>query len=202
MFDLMTKHEVVWHTCSLIMQTSLNFCTACVHSLQCRQLLRMLFLPSVPSPPLSLMAVDIGSSSVSLAWISPSEPNGILLFYRVAARQEGSNTPDIVVELSANMSISDIVEFPAVNKSGMSMANTSQDLSTTNVPIAFTLTKLSSHTNYVITVEANTSAGYGNRSEELNIQTSMQCICVCVCACVRACVHACVRACVCVCVPE
>ena len=145
------------------------------------------------------MAVDIGSSSASLAWFSPMEPNGILLFYRVVARQVGDNTSEVVDYLSANMSISDVVEFP-VNKSGMSMANTSQVLSTTNVSIAFTLTRLSPHTDYVITVEANTNAGYGNRSEELHIQTSMQCVCVraCVCVCVHACV--CVRACVCVCV--
>ena len=51
----------------------------------------------------------------------------------------------------------------------------------------------SPHTDYVITVEANTSAGYGNRSDELHVQTSRQCaVCVCVCVCARA------RVCVCI----
>ena len=148
----------------------------------------MSFLPSVPSPPLSLVAVDADSSTVSLVWFPPTEPNGVLLFYQVVARQVGSNRGEIVVGIAANMSTSDMAEFP-VNKRDTLMANTTEDLSAANDFVSFTLTGLSPHTDYVITVQANTSAGYGNRSEELHIRTDPGvCVCVCVCACVRACV--------------
>ena len=153
----------------------------------------ILFLPPVPSPPLSLMASDADSSSVSLTWSPPEEPNGILLFYRVVARQVGGNPAEIIVGISANMSTSDMAELPA-NRSDMLMTN----MSTTDDVVSFTLTNLLPHTDYVITVQANTSAGYGNKSEELHVQTSMlvDCVCVCVCVCARACLS------VCLCVPK
>ena len=87
----------------------------------------------------------------------------------------GGNTEGILVVIPADMS-------------------SAEDLATTNVSIAFALSALSPHTDYVITVEANTCAGYGNRSEELHIQTSRHhvslvvCMCVCVCVCVCLCV--------------
>ena len=104
----------------------------------------------------------------------------------------GGNTAEITVDTPA-----DKTEVTA-NKSDMLMANTSEDLTAANDFVTFTLTNLSSHTEYVITVEANTSAGYGNRSEELHIQTDPgQCVrvrvlvrahaCVCVCVCVWVC---------------
>ena len=156
---------------------------------------------TVPSPPHSLMAVDVGSSTVSLTWLPPAEPNGILLFYQVVARQVEGNTEDILVDvpanmstadlLSANTSASDMVEVTA-NRSDMSMTNTTEDLPMTSNHVAFALSSLSPHTDYVITVVANTSAGYGNRSEELHIQTSKQYnmnilfkLCECVCVCMR-----------------
>ena len=130
------------------------------------------------------MAVDIGSSTVSLTWLPPTEPNGILLFYQVVARQEGGNTEDILVDvpanmsttdlLSANTSASDMVEVTA-DRSDMSLTNTTEDSPITSTHVAFALSGLSPHTDYVITVVANTSTGYGNRSEELHIQTSKQC---------------------------
>ena len=135
------------------------------------------------------MAVDVGSSTVSLTWLPPTEPNGILLFYQVEARQVGGNMEDISVDVPANMSItdlpfsdtsssdntsaSDMVEVTA-NRSDMSLTNTTEDLPMTSNHVAFTLSGLSPHTDYVITVAANTSAGYGNRSEELRIQRSKQ----------------------------
>ena len=146
----------------------------------------MLFLPAVPSPPLSLNASDVDTSTVSLVWFPPMEPNGILLFYRVVARQVGGNTAEITVDTPA-----DKTEVTA-NKSDMLMANTSEDLTTANDIVTFNLTNLSPHTEYVITVQANTSAGFGNRSEELHIQTDPG-VCVCVRACVCVCVRACVR---------
>ena len=162
--------------------------------------------PSVPSPPRSLMAVDVGSSTVSLTWLPPAEPNGILLFYQVVARKVGGNTEDILVDipanmstadlLSANTSTSDMVEVTA-NRSDMSMTNTTEDLPMTSAHVAFALSGLSPHTDYVITVVANTSAGYGNRSEELHIQTSKQygmnilfMLCERVCVCMRVCMVA------------
>ena len=95
----------------------------------------------------------------------------------------GGNTEDILVDipasmstadlLSANTSASDIVEVTA-NRSDMSMTNTTEDLPMTSIHVTFALSGLSPHTDYVITVVSNTSAGYGNRSEELHIQTSKQ----------------------------
>ena len=149
-----------------------------------------MFLPPVPSPPLSLMASDADSSSVSLTWSPPAEPNGILLFYRVVARQVGGNQAEIIVGISANMSTSDMAELPA-NRSDLLMTN----VSTADDVVAFTLTNLLPHTDYVITVQANTSAGYGNKSEKLHVQTSMLFVCVCVYVYVR--VHVCLCVCVC-----
>ena len=57
------------------------------------------------------------------------------------------------------------------NKSDMPLTNKSEDSSTTIVLETAALTNLSPYTHYVITVEANTSAGYGNRSEELHVKT-------------------------------
>ena len=101
----------------------------------------------------------------------------------------GGNTEDILVDVPANMSTadllsantaasaktsaSDMVEVTA-NRSDMSLTNTTEDLPMTSTHVAFALSGLSPHTDYVITVVANTSAGYGNRSEELHIQTSKQ----------------------------
>ena len=108
----------------------------------------------------------------------------------------GGNTEDILVDVSAKMSTadllsantSDMVEVTS-NISDSSMTNTTEDLPMTSTHVAFALSGLSPHTDYVITVVANTSAGYGNRSEELHIQTSKQysrniylcCVNVCVC---------------------
>ena len=99
----------------------------------------------------------------------------------------GGNTEDILVDVSANVSTADLsftdtsssantstsvmVEV-TVNRSDMTLTNTTEDLPMTSIPVAFALSGLSPHTDYVITVVANTSAGYGNRSEELRIQTS------------------------------
>ena len=144
------------------------------------------------------MAVDVDSSTVSLNWLPPAEPNGILLFYQVVTRQMGGNTEDILVDIPANMSTADLlsantsaldmVEVTA-NRSDMSMTNTTEDLPLTSTHVAFALSGLSPHTDYVITVVANTSAGYGNRSEELHIQTSKQYSINIYLCCVNACMR-------------
>ena len=129
------------------------------------------------------MAVDVGSSTVSLKWLPPAEPNGILLFYQVVARQVGGNKEDILVDVPANMSTADLLSVNTstsdmvkvtANRSDMSLTNTTEDSPITSIHVAFALSGFSPHTDYVITVVANTSAGYGNRSEELHIQTSKQ----------------------------
>ena len=112
------------------------------------------------------------------------------------ARQERNNIEEIVVDTPA-----DIREITA-NKSDMPLTAKSDDSSTTNISVNFTLTNLFPNTEYVITVEANTSAGYGNRSQELHIQTDPG-VCVSeresayMCACM---VHGAWCVCVCVCV--
>ena len=126
----------------------------------------------------------------------------------------GGNTEGILVDIpadmlsadvslanvsTANTSTSDMTEIN-ISRSDTLMANTAEDLATTNVSVACALSGLSPHTDYVITVEANTSAGYGNRSEELHIQTSRQCVSLVVCVCVCVCVCMCVCVCLCVCV--
>lgn len=145
----------------------------------------MLLPPSVPSPPLSLMAVDVGSSTVSLTWSPPTEQNGILLYYRLVARQNGNNTETLLVYIpaktsSSNTSTSDMVEGTA-NRRNMSLANTAGDLPAVNISVAYTLSGLTPRTDYVITIEAGTSVGYGNRSDELHIQTAAYTAGVCVC---------------------
>ena len=77
----------------------------------------------------------------------------------------GSNTAEIAKYIPADM------REVTANKSDMPLTNKSEDSSTTTVLVTTTLTSLFPNTEYVITVEANTSAGYGNRSEELHIQT-------------------------------
>ena len=119
------------------------------------------------------MAVDANSSTVSLVWFPPKEPNGILLFYRVVARLVGSNTAEIVKYVPADM------REVTANKSDMPLTKKPEDSSATTVNVTTTLTNLFPNTEYVITVEANTSAGYGNRSEELHIQTDSG-VCVCI----------------------
>ena len=99
----------------------------------------------------------------------------------------GGNTEDILVDVPANMSTADLrfsdtssantasnmVEVTA-NRSDVSLTNATEDLPMASTHVAFTLSGLSPHTDYMITVVANTGAGYGNRSEELRIQTSKQ----------------------------
>ena len=77
----------------------------------------------------------------------------------------GSNTAEIVTYIPADM------REVTANKSDMPLSNKSEDSSTTTVNVTATLTNLFPNTEYVITVEANTSAGYGNKSEELHVKT-------------------------------
>ena len=126
------------------------------------------------------MAVDIGSSTVSLTWLPPTEPNGILLFYRVVATEVGDHSEDTFVDLPAKMSTSAMVQVTPNSTNGISMTSMAQDLPKESISVAFALRGLSPHTDYVITVVANTSAGYGNKSEELHIWTAADIIGDCI----------------------
>ena len=77
----------------------------------------------------------------------------------------GSNSTEIVKYIPADM------REVTANKSDMPLTNKSEDSSTTTILETAAVTNLYPNTEYVITVEANTSAGYGNRSKELHIQT-------------------------------
>ena len=83
----------------------------------------------------------------------------------------GGNKENILVDVPANMSTADLL---SANTSASDMVVTANRSDMTSTHVAFALSGLSPHTDYVITVVANTSAGYGNRSEELHIQTSKQ----------------------------
>ena len=45
----------------------------------------------VPTAPTSLMVVDVGDTTVTLSWMPPDPPNGIITDYRVRYRERGSN---------------------------------------------------------------------------------------------------------------
>lgn len=53
----------------------------------------MCFL-TVPTAPRSLMIVDVTDTTVTLSWMSPDPPNGIITNYRVQYRRSDSSSPD------------------------------------------------------------------------------------------------------------
>ena len=53
----------------------------------------MYFL-TVPTPPRSLMIVDVIDTTVTLSWMSPDPPNGIITNYRVQYRRTDSSSFD------------------------------------------------------------------------------------------------------------
>ena len=50
----------------------------------------MYFL-TVPSPPKSLMLINITDTTVTLSWMSPDQHNGIIINYRVQHRRSNRN---------------------------------------------------------------------------------------------------------------
>ena len=74
------------------------------------------------------MAVDIGSSAVSLTRLPPTEPNGVLLFYLVVATEVGDHSGDTFVDLIATTSTTDMLQVTPNSTNGISMTSMAQDL--------------------------------------------------------------------------
>ena len=55
--------------------------------------------PTGPTAPRSFMVVDVGDTTVTLSWMPPDPPNGIITDYRVRYRRHGSTSDsDYVAE--------------------------------------------------------------------------------------------------------
>ena len=89
---------------------------------------------TAPSPPRSLMIVDVTATEVTLSWMPPDTPNGIISSYRVQYRRTDSSSPDY----------------------------TSLDTRTTD--LTYTVTGLSTNTLYNFRVRADTQGGRSDPS--------------------------------------
>ena len=96
----------------------------------------MYFL-TAPTPPRSLMIIDDTDTTVTLSWMSPDPPNGIITQYRV------------------QYSISDHDNYDSID------TNTND--------LTYTVTGLSTNTEYDFRVRADTQAG---RSDPSNVVTA------------------------------
>ena len=47
---------------------------------------------TVPTAPRSLMVVDVTDTTVTLSWISPDPPNGIITQYQIQYRRQNNGT--------------------------------------------------------------------------------------------------------------
>ena len=101
------------------------------------------FYLTVPTAPRSLMIVNITNSTVSLSWMSPEMPNGIITQYQLQYRRSDSSNNSIF----ASMSIS-------------------------KDNLTYTMTKLTSNTEYVFRVRAFTVVGHGPHSNTVTNYTS------------------------------
>ena len=99
-----------------------------------------LYFLTVPTPPRSLMIVDITDTTVTLSWMPPDPPNGIIRSYRVQYRRSDSS--------SSNYNSFD--------------TNTND--------LTYTVTGLSTNTEYNFRVRADTVVG---RSDPSNVVTSV-----------------------------
>ena len=96
---------------------------------------------TAPTAPKSLMMVSITNTTVSLSWMPPDTPNGIITQYQLQYRRSDSSTNIISMNI-------------------------------TNDNLTYTVTGLSSNTEYVFTVRAFTVVGHGNASNEVTDYTS------------------------------
>ena len=88
------------------------------------------------------MIVSITTNTkVSLSWMPPDTPNGIITQYQLQYRRS-DNTTNITL------------------------------LNVTNDTLTYTVTGLSSNTEYLFTVRAFTAVGHGNASNEVTDYTS------------------------------
>ena len=99
-----------------------------------------MYFITAPTAPKSLMIVSITNTTVSLSWMPPNTPNGIITQYQLQYRRSDSST----------------------NITSLDIANDS---------LTYTVTGLSSNTEYVFTVRAFTVVGHGNASNEVTNYT-------------------------------
>ena len=100
----------------------------------------MYFL-TVPTAPRSLMIVDVTDTTVTLSWRTPDPPNGIITQYQVQYR---------------------------IANSGDSFGN--NEVNTTTTDLTYTVTGLTTNTEYDFRVRAFTVVGRGRPS---NIVTAI-----------------------------
>ena len=96
-----------------------------------------------PTAPRSLMVVNdsVTDTNVTLSWMSPDPPNGIITEYQIQYRRN-SSTGDYMQK---------------------SIMNSTQN---------YTVTKLTSNTEYVFQVRAFTTVGSGDFSNSVTVRTS------------------------------
>ena len=100
-----------------------------------------MYVITAPTAPKSLMIVNITNTTVSLSWMPPDTPNGIITQYQLQYRRSDSSTNII-------------------------------SLNVTNDTLTYTVTGLSSNTEYLFTVRAFTVVGHGNAFNEVTDYTS------------------------------
>ena len=105
-----------------------NYCTI-PHSL---------YFLTVPTPPRSLMIVGVTDTTVTLSWILPDPPNGIIRSYRVQHKRTDSSSPSY------------------------------NSFDTMTNDLTYTVTGLSTNTEYDFRVRADTVVG---RSDPSNVVT-------------------------------
>ncbi|KAJ8251409.1 hypothetical protein GJAV_G00221030 [Gymnothorax javanicus] len=98
-------------------------------------------LDDVPGPPMGILFPEVRTSSVSLTWQPPAQPNGVILAYQIAFRRNSSDSSAAVVELLS----------PSVRR--------------------YTATGLDPERTYVFRVMAQTRKGWGEAAEALVITT-------------------------------
>ena len=100
-----------------------------------------MYFITAPTAPKLLMIVSITNTTVSLSWMPPNTPNGIIIQYQLQYRRSDSST---------NITSLDV----------------------TNDTLTYTVTGLSSNTEYLFTVRAFTVVGHGKASNEVTDYTS------------------------------
>ena len=89
---------------------------------------------TAPTPPRSLMIVDVIDTTVTLSWMSPVSPNGIIINYRVQYKRSDSSSPDY------------------------------NSIDTMTADLTYTVTGLTTNIEYDFRVRADTRAGHSDPS--------------------------------------
>ena len=89
------------------------------------------------------MVVNVTDTTMSLSWTPPQMPNGIITHYQVQYRRSDSSS-----------------------------SSTFTSLNTTSAGLSYTVTELTSNTEYVFRVRAFTVVGHGPPSNEVTHYTS------------------------------